>query len=146
MTSSLVEFTHILTTIEDLLFMSESRSHINISTGSDDDEYSVIFMQLAFSLKQGESEIRIYDKTGIISYVDTDRETLRRLEFDYSNISTTYSSFNKALKQILDLDRQRVNKAKSPNYSNRLTGIPSQHSEQINSSLDEIRKILPEAN
>jgi hypothetical protein len=145
MAFSLIEFTHILSTIEDILFMSENQSLINISTGSEDDEYNKIFIQFAFCLKQGKSEIRIYDTSGIISYIDGDGEDLRKLEFEQANISVTYSSFNKALKQILDLDRQRANKINGNNILDQIenASIPAS---PVNSSLDEIRKILPEAN
>jgi hypothetical protein len=146
MAFSLVEFTHILSTIEDLLFMSENQSLINISTGSEDDEYNKIFIQFAFCLKQGKSEIRIYDTNGIVSYLDADGENLRKLEFDQANISVTYSSFNKALKQILDLDRQRANKTNGNNTLDRIEANSNSYAEPVNSSLDEIRKILPEAN
>jgi hypothetical protein len=146
MAFSLVEFTHILSTIEDILFMSENQSPINISTGSEDDEYNKIFIQFAFCLKQGKSEIRIYDTNGIISYLDIDGENLRKLEFDQANISVTYSSFNKALKQVLDLDRQRDNKANGNNILDRTADAPISYTDSTNSSLDEIRKILPEAN
>jgi hypothetical protein len=145
MAFSLVEFTHILSTIEYLLFMSENQSPINISTGAEDDEYNKIFIQLTFCLKQGRSEIRIYDTNGIISYLDVEGENLRKLEFDQANISATYSSFNKALKQILDLDQQRGNKINSNNL-NRTADAPIPYTDSTNSSLDEIRKILPEAN
>jgi hypothetical protein len=145
MAFSLVEFTHILSTIEDLLFMSEDRSLINISTGSEDGEYNDVFIKLAFCLKQGKSEILIYDTNGIISYLDFDGENLRKLGFDQANISVTYSSFNKALKQILDLDRQRDNKKNGNNILDRKENN-SILSEPVSSSLDEIRKILPEAN
>lgn len=145
MAFSLIEFTHILSTIEDLLFMSEDRSLINISTGSEDNEYNKIFIQFDFRLKQGKSEIRIYDTNGIISYIDADGENIRKLEFDQANISVTYSSFNKALKQILDLDRQRTNKISNLNISNQTIESHNLYSETVNSSLDEIRKILPES-
>ena len=146
MAFSLIEFTHILSTIEDLLFMSENQSLINISTGSEDDEYNKIFIQFAFYLKQGKSEIRIYDTNGIISYIDVNGEHLRKLEFEQANISVTYSSFNKALKQILDLDRQRVNKIKNINTFNRPEEMTGVNIELVNSSLDEIRKNIPEVN
>jgi hypothetical protein len=144
MAFSLVEFTHILSTIEDILFMSENQSPINISTGSEDDEYNKIFIQFAFCLKQGKSEIRIYDTNGIISYLDIDGGNLRKLEFDQANISATYSSFSKALKQVLDLDRQRVNKTKGTNNSEPTTETIDVNIELVNSSLDEIRKNIPE--
>jgi hypothetical protein len=144
MAFSLVEFTHILSTIEDILFMSENQSPINISTGSEDDEYNKIFIQFAFCLKQGKSEIRIYDTNGIISYLDIDGENLRKLEFDQANISVTYSSFNKALKQVLDLDRQRVNRTKVTNNSEPTAETIDVNIELVKSSLDEIRKNIPE--
>jgi hypothetical protein len=144
MAFSLVEFTHILSTIEDILFMGENQSPINISTGAEDDEYNKIFIQFAFHLKQGKSEIRIYDTNGIISYLGVDGENLRKLEFDQASISATYSSFNKALKQILDLDRQRVNKTKGTNNSEPTTETIDVNIELVNSSLDEIRKNIPE--
>ena len=146
MAFSLIEFTHILSSIEDLLFMSENQSLINISTGSEDDEYNKIFIQFTFCLKQGRSEIRIYDTNGTISYIDIDGENLKKLEFDQANISATYSSFNKALKQVLDLDRQRVSKIKNKNTFDRLEEMPNVNMELVNSSLDDIRKNIPEVN
>ena len=140
MAFSLVEFTHILSTIEDILFMCETQSPINISTGAEDDEYNKIFIQLTFCLKQGRSEIRIYDTNGIISYLDVEGENLRKLEFDQANISVTYSSFNKALKQILDLDRQRVSKINGNNNLDRTADASIPYTDSTNSSLDEIRK------
>lgn len=126
--------------------MSENQSLINISTGSEDDEYNKIFVQIAFCLKQGKSEIRIYDTNGIISYIDADGENLRKLQFDRANISLTYSSFNKALKKILSLDRQYVNKIRGVNAFYRIEDASILCKDPVDSSLDEIRKILPEAN
>jgi hypothetical protein len=146
MAFSLSELTYIISTIEDLLFMSDRKSLISVATGSDDDEYNKVFTQLTFNLKRGRSEIRIYSALGTISYLDADGEILKKLDFVEDTISTTYSSFNKALKQMLDFDRQRMGKTKSINIPDSAEDISDEHPGSVNSSLDEIRKIIPEAN
>jgi hypothetical protein len=124
MSFNLAEFSHIVSTIDDLLSMSEPPSSINISTGYDeekdenedeenDDTDDIEFMSLTFSLKNGQSQVRIYDSFGIFFYIDNNGELLKSIDFDDTYISETSGSFKKALKQIRDFDRKHVSTVKS---------------------------------
>jgi hypothetical protein len=53
------DIAHIYSTIEDLLYMSEPQSSINISFGINEDEYE--FIKFNFRLKHGSSEVKIYE-------------------------------------------------------------------------------------
>jgi hypothetical protein len=111
------EFRHIVSTIDDLLSMSEPPSSIVISTDylhidseeDDSDENNPVFMRLTFSLKNGTSEIKIQDNAGVFSYINFKGENLKSIEFNSNYITSTDSSFKKALKQIRAFDRQHNN-------------------------------------
>jgi hypothetical protein len=100
------EFRHIVSNIDDLLFMSGCCQPINISVDRDDITSSDVFMKLSFSLINGNSEIRIYQKQAFFIYLDTVGEILKKIEFDNTHIREIHGSFNTALKQILLFDRQ----------------------------------------
>jgi hypothetical protein len=113
----LSEVIHIISTIDDLLSMSERPCPINTSTGYDEDDDEAIFIDFAFALKNGIAKVRIYDSVGFLIYTSQSGEILRNLEFDDSEISETNGSFKKALKQIRDFDRQQVGAVKNANTS-----------------------------
>jgi hypothetical protein len=128
MSFNLAEFSHIVSTIDDLLSMSEPPCSINISTGydeenddnedEDEDEENDVsedteFISLTFSLKNGQSQVRIYDSFGMFFYMDNNGELLKSIDFDDTYIAETSGSFKKALKQIRDFDRKHVNTIKS---------------------------------
>lgn len=126
MSFTLAEFSHIVSTIDDLLSMSEPQCSIDISTGydeeddnKDDDEddennnEDSEFISLDFSLKNGQAQVRIYDSFGMLYYMDNNGELLKSMDFDDTYVSETSGSFKKALKQIRDFDRKHVNTAKS---------------------------------
>jgi hypothetical protein len=120
MSFNLAEFSHIVSTIDDLLSMSEPQCSINISTGYDDEDEDddegnedVEFMSLDFSLKNGKSQVKIYDSFGMFFYMDNNGELLKYIDFDDTYIVETSGSFKKALKQIRDFDRKHVSTVKS---------------------------------
>jgi hypothetical protein len=124
MSFNLAEFSHIVSTIDDLLSMSEPQCSINISTGydeekdEDEDEESdenedLEFISLIFSLKNGQSQVRIYNSFGIFFYMDNNGEFLKSIDFDDTYVAETSGSFKKALKQIRDFDRKHISAAKS---------------------------------
>jgi hypothetical protein len=113
----LSEVIHIISTIDDLLSMSERPCSINTSTGYDEDDDEAIFIDFAFALKNGVSKVRIYDSVGFLIYTNQSGEILKNIEFDDSEISETNGSFKKALKQIRDFDRQQTSTTKINNTS-----------------------------
>ena len=114
----LPEVIHIISTIDDLLSMSEQPSPINTSTGYDEDnDGGAVFIMFTFPLKNGLSQVKIYDSVGFFIYINQSGEELKTIEFDDSAISETNGSFKKALKQIRDFDRQQVSTTKSSNTS-----------------------------
>lgn len=130
MSFNLTEFSHIVSTIDDLLSMSEPPCLINITTGYDegnddgedenddddeenDDDEGMEFMSITFSLKNGQSQVRIYDSFGIFFYMDNNGELLKSIDFDDTYIAETSGSFKKALKQIRDFDRKHVSAVKN---------------------------------
>lgn len=111
MSFSLPEVVHIISTIDDLLYMSEPPSKIQVSTGCEveeevDVENTEVFMKLSFSLKNGNVEIDIYDSIGSFVYLDRNGETLKDISFDDNSVAETEGSFKKALKQIRAFDSQ----------------------------------------
>jgi hypothetical protein len=124
MSFNLAEFSHVVSTIDDLLSMSEPQCSINISTGydeededededEDNDNEDVEFISLTFPLKNGQAQVRIYDSLGMLFYMDNNGELLKSLDFDDTYVSETSGSFKKALKQIRDFDRKHISTAKS---------------------------------
>lgn len=119
MSFNLDEFKHIVSTIDDLLSMSEPQSFLNISTEcegeedwddeKDDVDNNRTFINLTFLLKNGASSIRLYDATGLFLYMDRSGEILKSIEFNDNGITLTDGSFKKALKQIRAFDRQHTN-------------------------------------
>ncbi len=107
------EFRHIVSNIDDLLFMTGCSQPINISVDREDPTSSDVFMKLSFPLINGISEIRIYQKQAFFIYLDTVGEILKKIEFDNNNIREIHGSFNTALKQILIIDRQNSSQTKS---------------------------------
>jgi hypothetical protein len=112
------ELIHIVSTVDDLLSMSEPPSNISISTGCDENEEDdcedeEIFIKLSFALKNSYAEIKMYDSIGVFAAVDHNGELLKDVDFDDSSISETNGSFKKALKQIRDFDRQYVGQLKN---------------------------------
>jgi hypothetical protein len=115
MSFSLPEVVHIISTIDDLLYMSEPPSKIQISTGCEIEEEeeanienSEVFMKLSFSLKNGNVEIDIYDSIASFVYLDQNGEILKDIPFDDNSVAETEGSFKKALKQIRVFDSQHT--------------------------------------
>jgi|GEM_PF-2891972 len=128
MSFELADFTHVISTIDDFLSMSDPQCSINISNGYDEDEESQedaeedteedkAFILLKFPLRNGKSEIKIYDSVASFTYIDRNEDVIKCLEFDDVSIFETNSSFKRSLKQIRDFDRQQVSTAKSSNTS-----------------------------
>jgi hypothetical protein len=103
----------IYSTIEDLLYMSESKSLINSSFGVDEDECK--FVKLTFCLKYGSAEVSIYQDYGNFSYTDRNGENSDCTEFDRTDFTSTSGSFYQAFKSVLSLDRQQANTTKITN-------------------------------
>jgi hypothetical protein len=97
---------YINNTIDEFLFMGETQSSLKISPGYDEDGKE--FMKLAFFLKNGSSEVKIYDAIGVFSYVSNSGEILEPINFHDNQITDTEAngSFHKAFKEIRSLDRQ----------------------------------------
>jgi hypothetical protein len=119
MSFNLSEVIHIISTIDDLLSMSEHPYTINTSTGYDveDDEEEVEFINFTFPLKNGISSIKMYDSVGIVTYKNHSGETLTKIEFDDMSVAELNGSFKKAFKQVREFDRQQVGAVKSANTS-----------------------------
>jgi hypothetical protein len=111
------EFRHIVSNIDDLLFMSGCCQPINISVDRDDITASDVFMKLSFPLINGNSEIRIYQKQAFFIYLDTAGEVLKKIEFDNAHVREVHGSFNTVLKQILVFDRQNSSQTKNTDTS-----------------------------
>jgi hypothetical protein len=67
---------------------------------------------LTFFLKNGRSEIKIYDSIASFAYINSNEDIVKSIEFD-DNVLETNSSFRRAIKQIRDADRQQGNTIKS---------------------------------
>jgi hypothetical protein len=111
------EFRHIVSNIDDLLFMSGCSQPIAISVDRDDDAQDNIFMKLSFPIINGNSEIRIYQSKAFFLYLDASGEVLKQIEFNNSHLREVHGSFNTTLKQILVFDRQNASQIKSVNTS-----------------------------
>jgi hypothetical protein len=103
----------IYSTIEDLLYMSESQSLINTSFGVDEDECK--FIKFNFRLKYGSAEVSIYQDYGNFLYIDRNGESSDCTEFDRTDFTSTNGSFCQAFKSIVSLDRQQANTTKITN-------------------------------
>jgi hypothetical protein len=116
MSFNLSEVIHIISTIDDLLSMSEHPYTITTSTGYDvEDDEDVEFIKFTFPLKNGISSIKIYDSVGLIAYTNCNGEVLTNVEFDDMSVAELNGSFKKAFKQIREFDRQQVNTVKGNN-------------------------------
>ena len=111
------EFRHIVSNIDDLLFMSGCCQPITISVDRNDDAQNNIFMKIAFPLINGNSEIRIYQSQAFFLYLDANGELLKQIEFNNSHLREVQGSFNTTLKQILVFDRQHSSQAKNKDTS-----------------------------
>jgi hypothetical protein len=116
MSFNLSELIHIVSTLDDSLSMSEAASTISVSAGYEEiDDCTEEFLKLLFSLKHGKVEIKISDSTGTFSYLNSNGENLKTVEFDDSYVAEITGSFRKALKQIWAFDRQNINTPKNTN-------------------------------
>jgi hypothetical protein len=106
---------HIINAIEDLLFLIEYQDSLQISTGRDEKDSA--FIKIAFSLKNGKSEVEIYNNGGRCSYFNFNGENLESMDFNESSLTDTDGSFHKALKALIIFDRQQANTAKITNTS-----------------------------
>jgi hypothetical protein len=106
------EFRHIISNIDDLLFMSGCSQPISISVDRADDAPDKVFMKLCFPLINGNSEIRIYQSQAFFIYLDKTGEILKSIEFNNSHVREIHGSFSTTLKQILIFDRQHSNQTK----------------------------------
>jgi hypothetical protein len=115
MSFNLSEVIHIISTIDDLLSMSEHPYTITTSTGYDlEDGEEIEFIKFTFPLKNGISSIKIQDSVGLIVYKDRDEKVLTNAEFDDMSVAELNGSFKKAFKRIREFDRQHhVNTASS---------------------------------
>jgi hypothetical protein len=106
---------YIVNTIEDLLSLIERQDSLNIST--DRDEKDNIFIKIAFSLKNGKSELEIYNNGGRFLYFDLNGECLNSIGFTEHSLTDTGGTFHRALKELTIFDRQQVSATKSTNTS-----------------------------
>jgi hypothetical protein len=109
------DITCIYSTIEDLLYMSESQSLINTYFGIDKDGGE--FIKFNFQLKHGSATVTIYEDDGSFLYIDRNGEDSDCTGFDRTDFTSTSGSFYQAFKGILSLDRQQASTAKITNTS-----------------------------
>lgn len=95
---------HIIDAVKDLLDLIDSQYPLNISTDRDEKDNS--FIKISFHLKNGKSELRIYNNGGYFYYFNLDGENLERIDFNDNNLTDTGGSFHKALKALIVFDRQ----------------------------------------
>jgi hypothetical protein len=95
---------HIINTIEDLLYLIESQPPLHIST--DRDEKDNLFIKIIFHLKNGKSEVIIYNNGGNFSYFNCNGEKLESIDFNENSLTDTGGSFHRALKALMIFDRQ----------------------------------------
>jgi hypothetical protein len=139
---------HIINTVEGLLFMSKPQSFINICTGFNTrytgfNTNGILFTKLDFSLRNGISEIIMCDNLCFIFYLSYEGENLNCIRIFYDDISKVTGSFQIALKQILAFDLQHIDRGQSIQIIDEIE-IFDKQSESDNSPLDEIRKIIME--
>jgi hypothetical protein len=104
---NLSEVINIVSTIDELLSMSDHPYKISTSTGNDiKDNREVEFIEFVFPLKNGVSHIKIYDSTGLIEYRGHEDEVLKHVVFDDIYVTKLNGSFRKGFKQIREFDRQ----------------------------------------
>jgi hypothetical protein len=97
---------HMVSNIDDILFMSGCCQPIDISIDCEDEAEEKIFTKLSFLMLNGKSEIRIYQDRAFLLYLDITGEILQKIEFNNSHVREMHSSFNIALDRILMFDRQ----------------------------------------
>lgn len=97
---------HMVSNIDDILFMSGCCQPIDISIDCEEDTEDEIFAKLSFLMLNGKSEIRIYQDRAFLLYRDITGEILQKIEFNNDRVKELHSSFNLALDQILMFDRQ----------------------------------------
>jgi hypothetical protein len=102
----LSKFRHMVSNIDDLLFMSGCCQPIDISIECEDDIQDKIFTRLSFLMLNGKSEIRIYQDRAFLIYLDVTGKILKEIEFNNTHVRELNSSFNIALDRILMFDRQ----------------------------------------
>jgi hypothetical protein len=108
MSFNLSEVIHIVSTVDDLLSMSEHAYTINSSTGYDlEDDEECEFIKFTFPLKNGVSHVKLYNSVGIITYENKSGEVIKTLEFDDLDVAELNGSFKKGFKQIREFDRQQ---------------------------------------
>jgi hypothetical protein len=116
MSFNLSEVIHILSTVDDLLSMSEHSYTINSSAGYDlEDDEECEFIKFTFPLKNGVSHIKLYDSVGVITYEGKSGEALKSLEFDDRDVAELNGSFKKGFKQIREFDRQNTGSTQGMN-------------------------------
>ncbi len=118
MSFNLSEVIHIISTIDDLLSMSERPYTINTTTGYDvEDGEDVEFINFTFPLKNGISSVKIYDSIGLVVYKNQNGEVLTNAQFDDVSVAELNGSFKKAFKKIREFDRQHSSQTKSKETS-----------------------------
>lgn len=100
---------HIINTVEDLLLIIDSHHTLNIYTGCDEKKNK--FMRINFTLKNGKSEIKIYNNGGYCCYLDCNGDNLECMEFNDHNLTDAEGSFHKAFKDLITFDRQQAPKS-----------------------------------
>ncbi len=109
------EIAAIYSTIEDLFYMTEPQPIISTSFGKDEDGCE--FIKFSFRLRNGNSEIKIYEDTGTLSYISWGGESLHSIGFDDTEFESINGSFCQAFKGIITFDRQQANTTKITNTS-----------------------------
>jgi hypothetical protein len=102
---------YIISSIEELLYMSESSRSPEIS-------YTYNSINICFYLKNGRSEVTIGNgEHSSFYYIGDNKKVLKSFQFTNNTITDTNGSFHKAFKEIRAFDREYVSQIKNINTS-----------------------------
>jgi hypothetical protein len=97
---------YIISSIDELLYMSESSLRPEIS-------YTKDLIKICFHLKNGKVAINMGSKEhGLFNYIDDNEVVLTGAQFTNDAITDTNGSFHSAFRQILSFDRQHSSQSK----------------------------------
>jgi hypothetical protein len=102
---------YIISSIDELLYMSESSLRPEIS-------YTKDLIKICFYLKNGKVTINLGSKEhSLFNYIDDSEVVLTGAQFTNEAITDTNGSFHCAFRQIISFDRERSNQSKSTDIS-----------------------------
>jgi hypothetical protein len=107
MTFTVANVLYITNTIDELLYMGDIPPSVEITRACD--EKNRDFLRLTFTLKNGKSEINIFEKSALFYYNNDAGEIVSSTSFTNDRITDTNGSFHLAFKYIRSVDRQQTN-------------------------------------